>query len=178
MTKNERIQGVSSKGLKFIINPSEQDWIANPYEKQENGDGTTLIPIDEDIPELAALHLKYALKAYQVYSGRNRNTFILSDRIVVKLPRNFDGFTDNDWEGSISNSIESFNHPEHIQYPKTKLVFVTEVPIVFMQRITPLQSTEITQMFGSEPDWTFSVDCGQVGITRQGRLVAYDYGLR
>lgn len=177
MTKNERIQGISSKGLKFIINPREQDWIDNPYEKQE-ADYSVLIPIDENIPELTTLHLKYASKAYQVYSGRNRNTFILSDRIVVKLPRNFDGFTDNDWEGSISNSTESFNHPEYIQYPKTKLVFVDEVPIVFMQRVTPLQSSEIIQLFGLEPDWTFSVDCGQVGITRQGRLVAYDYGLR
>lgn len=27
------------------------------------------------------------------------------------------------------------------------------------------------------PDWTYSVDCGQVGFTRRGRLVAFDYGV-
>jgi hypothetical protein len=98
--------------------------------------------------------------------------------LVVKLPRNFDGCTDNDWEGSVSNAPESRNDPLHVQYPKTKLVYVDDIPVVFMERIESLTSRAIEERFGHEPAWVFSVDGGQVGVNRHGRLVAYDYGLR
>lgn len=174
----QRIKGVSTAGLHYLFNPNQQDWQDYPYANQGVDSNPVLFEINEDIPELAQLHLKYAKKAIKIYSGRNRNTFILNERIVVKLPRNFDGFTDNDWEGSISNSQESFNHPDHVQYPKTRLAYVQEIPVLFMQRVQPLGSKQIIDRFKEEPYWVESVDCGQVGLTRFGRLVAYDYGLR
>jgi len=36
----------------------------------------------------------------------------------------------------------------------------------------------IVARFGVEPDWVMSVDGGQVGVNRYGRLVAYDYGVK
>ena len=29
--------------------------------------------------------------------------------------------------------------------------------------------------WSEQPDWTWSIDCGQVGFTKDGRLVAYDW---
>lgn len=174
----QNVRGVSSKGLNYLFNPTEHEWRSNPYEKQGVGNNPVLFEVNEEIPKLEDLHLKYAQKAKGIFSGRNRNTFVLNDRLVVKLPRNFDGFTDNDWEGSVSNTVESCDNPDYVQYPKTKLVYVQEIPVVFMQYVLPLTSKEIINLFLVEPDWVASVDCGQVGITRFGRLVAYDYGLR
>jgi hypothetical protein len=106
-------------------------------------------------------------KPERVETGRNRTTFIFRT-YVVKLPRNHGGLGDNDWEGSISNAEDS--DPNDVQYARTRLVYVGEIPIIFMERVTHAYGERL-------PEWAMSVDCGQVGYTRSGRLVAYDYGL-
>lgn len=60
---------------------------------------------------------------------------IVLKRGVLKLPMNFDGFTDNDWEGSVSNSSESLHNPHYIQYPHTRLRYVEDVPLLFMEYV-------------------------------------------
>lgn len=169
---------ISKSGLEIIINPTDAEWLANPYSNQDLPGAPVLLTIEEPCKTLLALHLRYAKRAIAAFSGRNRNTFVLNDRLVVKLPRGADGCMDNDWEGSVSNSPESIDQDDYVQYPHTKLVFVEDIPVVFMQKIQPLTSRAIKEKFGYEPDWVFSVDCGQVGTTRFGRLVAYDYGVR
>lgn len=173
-----KIEFINAKGLRFIIGASSDDLLRYPYSSQDRTGAPTLMFIEEDDQLLLRLHVKYANRAIAGYSGRNRNTFILNDRLVVKLPRNADGCMDNEWEGCISNSTESIGDPLFVQYPRTRLAYVEGIPVVFMERISHMRTADIVRHFGAEPDWVNSVDGGQVGVNRFGRLVAYDYGVR
>lgn len=115
----------------------------------------------------------------QTVVARNRIAFLF-EKHVVKIPRCQDGLFDNDWEGSVRNNEESLGHPYYVQYPRTRLFYWKDVPILFMERVEPVNWKEKLKSIGDFefPDWVNSVDCGQVGYTRDGRLVAYDYGLR
>lgn len=126
-------------------------------------------------PELYSLHFRFDQKAVQCFQGRNRNVFEL-DHCVVKLPKNQDGYTDNDWEGSVSNSPQTYNSIRHIQYPRKRLIYVSNIPVLFMEKITPIDWAIEKQ--ADYPGWLAQVDCAQVGYTKEGRLVAYDYGPR
>lgn len=42
------------------------------------------------------------------------------------------------------------------------------IPVVRMEFVTH-------RGWSADPDWTWSIDCGQVGYTKDGRLVAYDW---
>lgn len=52
------------------------------------------------------------------------------------------------------------------------------IPVVFTEKVDDMSFADIKKMFGRVPDWVSSVDCGQVGVNRKGKLVAYDYGIR
>jgi hypothetical protein len=173
-----RRECLSVHGLRVVLNPTATDALNHPYANQDRKGEPVLLWVEEPSQALVALHLRYARRAVAAYSGRNRNVFVLGQRLVVKLPRSLEGYADNDWEGSVSNAPESLNHPEHVQYPKTRLAYVDGIPVVFMERIEALTGRAIEARFGQEPDWVASVDGGQVGVNRHGRLVAYDYGLR
>lgn len=118
----------------------------------------------------------YYEKCLNVSYGRNRLAFVF-DTYVFKVPCCEAGCGDNDWEGSVQNTIESFNNYEYIQYPKTELFYFEELPICKMELVTQANSKEIKSVLGFVPDWIYSIDCQQVGFTVEGRLVAYDYGL-
>ncbi len=153
-----------------LLNPTDAQMLANPY--------GNFLWIDEDVDGiLLQLHQRYMPRAVASFGGRNRNVFVMAGGYVVKLPKNFHGIADNDWEGSVSNTKESIDDPNEIQYPKTRLAYKDGVAIVFMEFIEALTSDAIVERFGHEPDWVFSVDGGQVGVNKNGRLVAYDYGL-
>jgi hypothetical protein len=153
-----------------ILNPSDSDCELNP-------EGCYLW-IDEDVDGLIyELHQRYMKRAIGCSGGRNRNVFIMPGGYVVKLPKNFAGIGDNDWEGSVSNTEDSTNDPYHIQYPKTRLgYYAGDIPVVFMEFVEALTHAGIVERLGYYPDWVLSVDCGQVGVNKGGRLVAYDYG--
>lgn len=97
---------------------------------------------------------------------------------VVKIPRNWDGVADNDWEGSVSNCEEYPQSDYQVQYARTRMIYFMDIPVVFMEHVLDSSSEEIRNKLGREPDWVWSVDGGQVGFNKQGRLVAYDYGIR
>lgn len=105
-----------------------------------------------------------------IHVGRNRVVFLFP-HYVVKLPRNADGYADNDWEGSVSH-LENSNPKEDIQYARTRLVYYHGIPILFMERVEQVCCGEAL------PEWVKSVDCCQVGWTQKGEIVAYDYGFR
>lgn len=128
----------------------------------------------EGLELVSRLHRRFSTRSQRVFCGRNRNVFDMG-RYVVKIPKNLDGIVDNDWEGSVSNGNDD---PHEIRYARTHLAWVDELPIVFMEWVEPATSREIIQRLGFEPDWVMSVDCGQVGFARDGRLLAYDYGPR
>ncbi len=122
--------------------------------------------------EIGELFDRFANRCEEFSSGRNRAVFIFP-KYVVKLPTCGDGCADNDWEGSICGS-----EPDKIQYARTRLVYHHDIPIVFMERVEYASTKNMRAKLGHEPEWVHSVDCSQVGWTRKGRLVAYDFGMR
>ena len=131
-------------------------------------------PLDENgVGYFEQLHMRYFKRCRRVFRGRNRNVFDMGS-YVVKIPKNFYGMGDNEWEGSVSNANED---PEEIQYARTRLIYWEDIPIVFMEYVEPATSTEIVEKIGAEPEWVACVDCGQVGFNKNGRLVVYDYGI-
>ena len=101
-----------------------------------------------------------------VSSGRNRTVFE-SKYHVIKVPRCCDGIVDNDWEGSVS----------HKYYAKSRLVYISGIPIVFAEKISEISSKDVLRI-SEYFDWVRGVDSMQVGYTRKGKLVAFDYGIR
>jgi hypothetical protein len=155
----------------FLINPSQRELLADPYDHENR-----FLFVHEGLKLLLPLYKRFLSRADHTFQGRNRTAIVLNDRIVVKLPMCYLGFEDNEWEGSVSNTPESFDDQNYEQFPLTRLTYQNKVPVLFMQKVHPLNQQEIVDHFGSEPDWVKSIDSGQVGITRFGRLVAYDYG--
>lgn len=137
--------------------------------------------IDPEILEIPVIQRILAkVQGKPFFVGRNRVAIMLK-RHVLKIPMNFNGFTDNDWEGSVSNGEISFNNPDYIQYPHTRLYFIDDVPLVFMEKVRHASNQEVEKYLGieeGESNWTWSVDGGQAGFNHRGRLVAYDYGPR
>lgn len=116
-------------------------------------------------------------RALEVHCGRNREVFVFRG-YVVKVPLNLNGIADNDWEGSVSNSEEYPQSDWQVQYARTRMVYVKDIPVVFMEKLEDVTSKEIVRRLGREPNWTGCVDGGQVGFNKHGRLLAYDYGIR
>lgn len=121
------------------------------------------------------LKLVRKLQHHPYEFGRNRVCFFLKNN-VIKIPRNGGGIGDNDWEGSVSTCPEFIGSPDHIQYAKTRLLYVEGIEVVVMEKVCYANESQIERVLGPGPNWTWSVDCGQVGFNRHGRLVAYDYG--
>jgi hypothetical protein len=119
---------------------------------------------------------RFSKRTSRIYEGRNRRVFVFKG-YVVKVPMNEGGMTDNDWEGSVSNGPRPLREWS-VVYPKTRLVWHDDVPILFMERVIPVTSKRIRARLKKVPRWVGCVDCGQVGFTKDGRLVAYDYGVR
>lgn len=126
-------------------------------------------------PALLALYNRYIDRAESLSYGRNRCTFLFNN-FVVKLPMNTNGISDNDWEGSVSNGDNQ--DPWHVRYARTRLIYIEDIPVVFMERVNDASYEAIACKMGEVPIWVDSVDCGQVGFNRRGKLVAYDYGIR
>lgn len=127
---------------------------------------------EDQYNKLLALHKRFKKRAFDILSGRNRNVFIMNG-YVIKLPRNIYGAIDNEWEGCISNANDD---PEEIRYARTRLAYFNGVPIIFMEYVEYASNEKMKTVLGKVPSWTLSVDCGQVGFNKKGKLLAFDYG--
>lgn len=97
--------------------------------------------------------------------GRNRKVYLLfSGKNVIKIPKNDDGIRDN--------CIEDFryrkNRDKWFPLAKCRLVNYSNYHLV-MEYVKQAEDP-----YGLAT-WVYSVDCGQVGFTNNGKLVAYDY---
>lgn len=107
-------------------------------------------------------------------AGRNRATFLLkSGKFVIKFPLSEAGEGDNDCEGSIVSN--KFDEDGEIKYPKTRYVLIEDLVFVIMEKVEMFPE-DLIEYNESHEDWFDSVDGGQVGKTRSGHVVAYDYG--
>ena len=119
---------------------------------------------------------RYASRALQVFEGRNRRVYHLG-KYVVKIPRHECGIADNEWEGSVRTSKKP-NEWNLIYPPHKRLVWLDNIPVLFMQYVEHANYSQIRERLGRVPPWVDRVDCGQVGFNKNGLLVAYDYGIR
>jgi hypothetical protein len=97
-------------------------------------------------------------------AGRHRTVFDCG-LFVVKIPRNFSGMSANLEEHENSSCPYGA-----IQFARTRLIRVGTVPILLMQKVAMPATLE------GLPAWTDFVDGQQVGYTKGGKLVAYDFG--
>lgn len=143
----------------------------DPYEELVMQEA--LIHAEKSVRGVSALIARFQRRARSVMLGTNRITFMMG-KYVVKLPRNLNGVADNDWEGSVRHSP----HPEMPKYARTRLIYVGEIPVLFMEHVERWSYPQLEAKLGKVPAWVDGIDCQQVGYNRHGQLVAYDYGIR
>ena len=97
-------------------------------------------------------------------SGLDRIVFDAS-RWVIKVPR-------SSWCYGANYTEASYGHRscKSDTLAICRLFHIDSVPVLWMEKVEPVTS------FSNLPDWTNFIDCQQVGYTRKGKLVAYDYG--
>jgi hypothetical protein len=96
--------------------------------------------------------------------GRHRAVFRDGDT-VIKVPTVLSGIDANCYEEhTCDNQWE----------PRARAWFDQELSTRFGLPILRMESVKHVG-WSEKADWTWSVDCGQVGTTKDGRLVAYDW---
>lgn len=104
------------------------------------------------------------LKCKYLGQGRNRIVYLLpSGKNVIKIPINEYGLYNNWDEATIFSRRE-----DGCYIPLARCKMVKDTPYLIMEYVEQTKDPYV------EP-WTYSVDCSQVGYTRSGKLVAYDY---
>lgn len=103
----------------------------------------------------------------RVGSGCSRATYrTRSGRYVVKFPWCDDcGETDNRYEHKGFSAGVPY-------YARCRLIRVAGADCLVMEWVDPLKCFDPPDEL---PDWVDGIDCSQVGHTRRGKLVAYDY---
>lgn len=94
--------------------------------------------------------------------GNHRICFRLSPVEVIKIPLKESGFFANSLEANTCGGL--FARCEFDDDIGKEL----GVPVLRMEYVEHVG-------WSKEPDWTWGIDCGQVGRTADGRLVAYDW---
>lgn len=99
--------------------------------------------------------------------GRNRAVFNVNNEYVIKLPINGFGDLDNHYE----LNPDAWIAHEHLAktWSNDELNQAFNLDLVCMEWVD-------TTYVNDAPDWCKGVDCNQVGYTKDGRLVAYDFG--
>lgn len=99
-----------------------------------------------------------------VGAGNHRAAYrTRSGRYVVKFPCGYDD------AGQFDNEYEARHWRESPLYPRCRLIAVAGASCLVMEWVEPATCWELL------PPWVDSIDCGQVGYTRRGELVAFDF---
>ncbi len=94
---------------------------------------------------------------------------------VVKMPLDLEGESDNQKEYDIFK-----RHPMS-HYAKCEMVAIHGVKVLMMEKLTQLMRFKTGLQAGVydqadlDPQWINKLDAGQVGISRDGQVKAYDY---
>lgn len=97
--------------------------------------------------------------------GTQRETFRWKNW-VFKVPINYGGINSNEYEHSVGKA-----NPNAPEYPTTKLFYIKQIPILKMEYVEHMDYRD-----PERPEWAGYFDGGQVGKTRKGKIVPYDYG--
>jgi hypothetical protein len=109
-------------------------------------------------------------------SGRHRDVYLLpGGKYVLKVPRNDAGVSDNYWEDAFDYHKDAWSKTVRVN-ARCRLIPGTN--LLVMEYVEPVSYDEIESKLGYIPKWVDFIDCQQVGFNRNGKLKAYDYGLR
>jgi hypothetical protein len=110
-------------------------------------------------------HYKKFFKEHYVCLGKGRNRIVyrITENYVVKVPLNWDGIEDNYHESSLAKK-------ENQQGYFANCVMLGDM-LLLMEYVEPTHKS-----YSELPSWVGCIDCAQVGYTKDGRLVAYDFG--
>jgi hypothetical protein len=101
--------------------------------------------------------------------GRTRIVFLTpSQKSVIKIPLSWDGMADNDWE---YRTFTKNRKSGECVYAPCRPSSLLGFPVLLMRKLD-LDIPPVDQL----PDWAGCIDCFQVGLDKEGRLLAYDYG--
>ena len=99
-------------------------------------------------------------------SGRNRDTYLSNNKKwVVKVPRNEAGYFNNFSESDVYCSRGFY----YINPARCKLLG----SLLVMEYVEPINVFKMKDY----PRWADCVDGGQVGLSRSGKIVAYDFAI-
>jgi hypothetical protein len=99
-------------------------------------------------------------------SGYSRACYA-DGRWVIKVPLNDYGLADNSREARLSRRWGRGPDQNGVLYARCRLL---KNGWLVMERVDTSVPDE------AQPRWADYVDCQQVGLTRAGRIVAYDFG--
>ena len=121
---------------------------------------------------------KLESKGYEFLGqGRNRVAYISSSRkVVIKIPLNSSGEFDNLHEYRYIRHIEK--DPVYKSYYGKNKLFQFKKPgisLLIMEYLSPIKYKDISD--SEIKKWVSCIDCCQVGINKNGKIKAYDYGL-
>jgi hypothetical protein len=121
---------------------------------------------------MQALKLEELLKAKQwiyIGSGKDRRVW-KRNNMVLKVAYTTSGVIANKQENFIYRNFKN----DKINYAPCRLI---QENLLMMVAVSPLDDLDPVQ-FARIPDWAFELDDGpQVGIAKDGRILAYDYAL-
>ena len=96
--------------------------------------------------------------------GNYRKTYLLpSGKYVIKIPINDDGQYNN-W-----GEVKEYKEDKSGLLARCRLFKYRNQLCCIMEKLT------IPKDLHNLPDWCSGIDCQQVGYTRKGKLVAYDW---
>lgn len=125
---------------------------------------------EKDINRILRKYLAFFRKHKKTFKrlgkGRQRDVFRVGD-YVIKVPLNLDCVADNEHEAYMYR----LSQREKGHHPMAKCRMFAGL-LLIMEYVEPTRKS-----YNELPSWVGFVDCGQVGLTKDGSLVAYDYGL-
>lgn len=114
----------------------------------------------------------YTKQYGQPLLGRTRAVFDRGDGYMVKVPMNGEGLMANQSEIMTHEAKDPYIPVAECRMETDYSVVPEGMPVLVMEKVDIESASKLR--YKDMPDWVGSVDCGQVGYDRKGRLVAYD----
>lgn len=120
----------------------------------------------DEIQKLIDKTIKQLKNKYEVIGeGRNRIVFLKDDNTVIKFPLREYGMYDNQSEAD--RFFRYGKTGDIIPSAKCSIFFLNNIALLEMERIHLLKDQEV-------PKWADYVDCQQVGVNKDGVILAYN----
>lgn len=112
-----------------------------------------------------------------IAEGMTRICFDANDQYIIKYPKSFSGIEQNKFEARMSNKTSSQGVPVASSFLET---IENDIVLLWQEKVSPIILTKNKAGEYEKnllPQWIYSLQDGyQIGYTKQGKLVCYDFG--